>query len=77
MAAREAERSITEIRLYKKQAETAEAEVKRCRLEVQEVKEHSLKVESERGKGHDIVADRFQNQLKEIEDRHRDELSSC
>ena len=50
-AAREAERSVTEIRLYKQQAQKAELEAEQSRSEIQELKQHSLQMESQRGQG--------------------------
>ena len=75
-AAREAERSITEIRLYKKQAHKAEQEAERCRLEVQQVKEHSIRMEGERNKGSDLVSERYELRMKELREQHQNELSS-
>ena len=39
-----------------------------------EIKEHSLKVESERSKGSDVIADRFEKKKRELEREHREEV---
>jgi hypothetical protein len=65
--AREAERCLTEIRLFKQQAEKSEAESQRYRQEVEDVKAHSLKIESERYKGTNFMTDRFETQKLDIE----------
>ena len=72
--AREAERTITEIKLFKQQTTKAEQEAERCRREVMEIKEHSLRVESERSKGGDVIADRFEKKRRELETEHREEV---
>jgi len=41
-----------------------------------EIKEHSIKVESERSKGSDVIADRFEKKKRELEKEHREEVLS-
>lgn len=60
-AAREAEKCLTEIKLYQKQADKAENEADRLKQEIDKIKQHNLKVESQRYDGVNLMNDRFES----------------
>ena len=61
--------------MYKLQAEKSETETNRCRQEVMQIKEHSLKIETNQNKGTDLIQDRFETQKERIEQKHRENIS--
>ena len=76
MAARESEKFATEIRLFKDQADKAIRDLERKERQLEEFQEKLLQVQSGKNTVHEDLLFKFEKQRRDLEEKHRDDLSS-
>ena len=75
-AAREAERFSTEIRMYKEQANQAMFDLERKKEQLEELQQKMLDNANNKNTSHEGLLWKFENDKKDLEERHRDDLNS-
>jgi hypothetical protein len=75
-AAREAERFSTEIRMYKEQANQAVFDLERKKEQLEELQQKMLDNANNKNTSHEGLLWKFENDKKDLEERHRDDLNS-
>jgi hypothetical protein len=75
-AAREAERFSTEIRMYKEQANQAIFDLERKKEQLEDLQQKMLDNANNKNTSHEGLLWKFENDKKDLEERHRDDLNS-
>lgn len=75
-AAREAERFSTEIRMYKEQANQAVFDLERKKEQLEDLQQKMLDNANNKNTSHEGLLWKFENDKRDLEERHRDDLNS-
>lgn len=75
-AAREAEKYATEIRMHQERTNRAELDLDRKQAQVDDLQQKLFATNQGKNSAHESLLFKFENQKHELEERHRDEVSS-